>query len=271
MEEKRILPPPERLSILVATILLAYAMIPFVNLAPGELKYLISGVVIAFPVNIAMVISFLAAGLAGVGVDWLIQAHPRLEKRSRLTHYFIPALTAWVIGVPLSRLEVGTGWWVVFTLGGALMVLVFIAEYVSVDLEDPRSRVASIGLTALSFALYLVLTVALRGAGLRLYLILLGIVPTIGLIVLRTLFLRSTGTWSWPWAVALALLIGQLAVGLHYLPVTPLRYGLALTGVAYALTAMAAALLEKRQGVSLWLEPAIMTGLFGLLIVFIPL
>ena len=152
------------------------------------------------------------------------------------------------------------------------MVLVFIAwSTYPWTWRIPRSRVASIGLTALSFALYLVLTVALRGAGLRLYLILLGIVPTIGLIVLRTLFLRSTGTWSWPWAIALALLIGQLAVGLHYLPVTPLRYGLALTGVAYALSAMAAALLEKRQGVSVWLEPAIMTGLFGLLIVFIPL
>ncbi len=271
MEAKQLLPQPGRLSILVATILLAYAMIPFVNIAPGELKFQVSGVVIAFPLNVAMVVSFIAAGLAAVGVDWLIQAHPRLEKRNRLTHYFIPALTAWVIGVPLSRLEVGTGWWVVFTLGGALMVLVFIAEYVSVDLENPRSRAASIGLTALSFALFLVLTVALRGAGIRLYLMLLGIFPTVGLIVLRTLYLRSNGTWCWPWAAALALLIGQLAVGLHYLPVTPLRYGLVLTGIAYALTALAAALQENRKGMAVWLEPVIMTGLFGLLFAFIPL
>ena len=200
--------------------------------------------------------------MAVVGTDWLLQTHPGYSGRTRITHLFLPGLTAWVIGVPLSRLKVGPGWWVVFGLGGVLLVLVFLAEYIAVDLQDIRIVPAGVGLTALSFTLYLVLAVAIRGAGLRLFLVLLGITPTMFLVALRTLYLRLDGRWCWAWAIGLALIIAQVGLGLHYLPLSPLRYGLILTGTAYSLTSLAGAFVENRSGRGLWLDPVITGGVF---------
>ena len=262
MQRSHTFPEGGRLSILVATILLAYAIIPFVTTPSGQFKITISGILFNLPINFATIVSFVAAAMAVVGTDWLLQTHPGYSGKTRITHLFLPGLTAWVIGVPLSRLQVGPGWWVVYGLGGALLVLVFIAEYIAVDLQDVRIVPAGIGLTALSFALYLVLSVAIRGAGVRLYLVLAGITPTMFLVALRTLYLRLNGKWCWSWAIGLSLVVAQLGLGLHYLPLSPLRYGLILTGAAYSLTSLAGSFVEERSGRGLWLDPVVTGGVF---------
>ena len=262
MQRSREYPENGRLSILVATILLAYAIIPFVNIPSGKFNITITGIIFDLPINFATIVSFVAAALAVVGTDWLLQTHPGYSGRTRITHLFLPGLTAWVIGVPLSRLQVGPGWWVVFGLGGALLVLVFVAEYIAVDLQDLRIIPAGIALTALSFALYLVLTVAIKGASVRLYLVLAALTPTMFLVALRTLYLRLNGKWCWSWAIGLSMIVSQLGLGLHYLPLSPLRYGLILTGVAYSLTSLAGSFVEKRTSRGLWLDPLITGGVF---------
>jgi hypothetical protein len=37
------------------------------------------------------------------------------------------------------------------------------------------------------------------------------------------------------WSVGIALVIGQVAAALHYWPLSPLRFGLLILGLAYAL------------------------------------
>ncbi len=271
MQRSREYPENGRLSILVATILLAYAIIPFVNIPSGKFNITITGIIFDLPINFATIVSFVAAALAVVGTDWLLQTHPGYSGRTRITHLFLPGLTAWVIGVPLSRLQVGPGWWVVFGLGGALLVLVFVAEYIAVDLQDLRIIPAGIALTALSFALYLVLTVAIKGASVRLYLVLAALTPTMFLVALRTLYLRLNGKWCWSWAIGLSMIVSQLGLGLHYLPLSPLRYGLILTGAAYSLTSLAGSFAEKRKGRGLWLDPVISGGVFLIATVLIRL
>jgi hypothetical protein len=107
-----------------------------------------------------------------------------------------------------------------------------------------RYAIASAGLTAVSFAIFLVLAIALRSAGVRLFLTLPALALASFLVVLRTLNLRLGGKWAIILSIALALIIAQLAAALHYLPLSPTEYGLALIGPAYALTTLAGNLAE---------------------------
>jgi hypothetical protein len=269
MQQSHEYPEAGRLSILMATILLAYSIIPFINIPSRQLSVTITGILFTLPINYATVVSIVAAVMAVVGTDWLLQTHPGYLGKTRLTHLFLPGLTAWVIGVPLSRLQVSPGWWVVYSLGGVLLGFVFVAEYIAVDLQDIRIIPAGIGLTALSFSLLLVLTVAIRGAGSRLFMVLAGIVPSIFIVILRTLYLQLNGKWCWSWTIGITIFIAQLVLGLHYLPLSPVQFGLVLTGISYSFTSFAGSLIEKKPGRSLWLESVITSSIFLVVALFI--
>jgi hypothetical protein len=179
----------------------------------------------------------------------------------------VPALTAWVIGVPLGLLETGLSWWIVFGMGGALLMLVFVMEYVVVDASDLRHPLATAGLTALSFSLYLLLAITVRADHMRLYLLLPALVPAAGLVVLRTLYLRLGGQWTYAWSLGIAVVIGQIVIGLHYLPLSPVRFGLLLVAPLYAMTSIAEAVCDQRSLRQFIAEPAaMMLILWGLAI-----
>ena len=184
------------------------------------------------------------AGLTASGADWLVRDHPARQGKSTVEHWLLPALTAGVIGVPLYGLPFGIAWLVGFLIGGALLMLVLLAEYIVVNPEDERYSLAAAGLTAVSFALYLMLTIALRSAGLRLFLALPILTAAGGLVFLRTLHLRIHTQWSFLQTGALVLIIAQTTTALHYLPLSPITYGLALIGPAYALTNLVGSLME---------------------------
>ena len=112
------------------------------------------------------------------------------------------------------------------------------------------------------FALFLFLTIALRSAGLRLYLLLPALFITTLLLLLRTLFLQVSNKWLLNWSFGIAFITSQLAVGMHYLPLSPITYGFLLVGPTYALTDIAIAIESGRSLRSLWIEPLIMLGIF---------
>jgi hypothetical protein len=265
MQLHRQLPDANRLSVVTATVLLAYALTPFVTLPDRFIALQLPGFLFEARLNFNTFVSILVAILAASGTDWLIQSHPQMKDKARLPHWLIPALTASVIGVPLTTLGVGLEWWVVFALGGVLFVLVLVAEYIVVDPADTRHAPASIGLTAVSFALYLVLTISLRAAGMRLYTLVLALAPAIFLVCIRSLFLRSGGRWYLSWSIGIALVISQVAAGLHYWPLTPLQFGLVILGLAYGLTSLASGIEEGRAWRTVWIEPVVMvTILWGI-------
>jgi hypothetical protein len=136
-------------------------------------------------------------------------------------------------------------------------MLVLLAEYIVVDPEDVRHPPAAAGLTAVSFALYLALAVALRFGGVRLFLVLPALTLAAGLVSLRALHLRLHGRWAFIPAGVIALIVGQLAAGLYYWPLTPVAYGLALLGPAYALTSLIGALEEGEPLSQALVEPGI--------------
>lgn len=238
VSQSRYLPDPDRLSVLAATILLAYASTRFVDLPARDVEIQLPGLYLAFEINIRTLTGLIVAGLTATGADWLLRDHPSLRGRSALQHWLLPALTAWVIGVPLYRLPYGPQWLAGFLIGGALLMLVLVAEYVAVDPKHERHALAAAGLTAVSFALYLILAIALRSAGIRLFLILPALTLSAGLVALRTLHLRLEGTWAFWQAMTLAIIIAQFVAAFYYWPLLPVTFGLVLLGPAYALTSL---------------------------------
>jgi hypothetical protein len=254
----RNLPDANRLSVLAATILLAYALARFVDLPVRELSLQLPGVYLSVEINMRTFVALLVAGLTATGADWLLRDHPAMQSRkSTLEHWLLPALTAWVIGLPLFQLPPGLLWWTGFALGGALLVIVLLAEYIAVDPEDVRHPVAAAGLTAVSFALFLALAISLRFGEIRLFLELPALVLAVGLVSLRSLHLRLHGQWAWVQALAIALVLGQFTAALHYWPLSPVSFGLALLGPAYSLTSLVGAITEGEPLQRALVEPSV--------------
>jgi hypothetical protein len=237
-------PLTDRISMLTAVILLAYAVARIVHTPELNLTISLPGFYFVYPLSINTAISVMAAGLTATGMDWIIRSHPALEKKSTTEHWMLPTLTAFIIGAPLSILPNGAIWWLGFAFGAVLLTLVFMAEYVVVDPTASNYAIARAGLTSLSYALFFILVISLRLASLRLFLLLPVLLLAAGLISLRILHLDGTDRWDFPWAIGIGIISVQLGAGLHYWPLTPIQYGLALTGPLYALTMLSANITE---------------------------
>jgi hypothetical protein len=262
MEQERYLPEQGRLSTVTAMILLAYASAAFFYIPENAISIQLPGFLFVVKLNFYTIISIVAAAMAAAGSDWVISSHPNLVEGQRWHHWVLPALTALVIGVPLNEIAVSAAWWVVFALGGLLFVIVLVSEYISVDMQDMLYPVAIVSLTVVALALFLVLAIAVRGAGLRLYAVLSAILPATALVSARTLNLRLMGKWLLPWVVGITLAVGQLAFCLFYLPLKPIAFGLVLLGALYALISLVANLDEGNASHRLWIEPVLVFSAF---------
>ena len=272
--ENNQLPDINRLSVLMSAIMLAYALTPFMRDATQTAEIRLPGIVFPIQFGFATVVSILVAGMAAAGMEWLLGNHPAMAKkssarRSRWQHWLIPAMAAWGIGIPLNVSQVAPEWWVVFALGGLLLGIVFVAEYISLDFNDPRYALAVVALIGVSIALFLVLAIGLRTLGARLYLLAPALGLVAGLIVLRTLYLRQNGRWCLAWSAGIAWVVVQIGIGLHYLNIPPLSFGLMLLGPAYALTSLASAIEDHHPWRTLWIEPLLMLAAFLVLAILL--
>jgi hypothetical protein len=161
----------------------------------------------------------------------------------------------------LTILPNGIAWWVGFAIGGAFLFFVFLAEYIVVDPGAPYYATAMAGLTAISYTLFFILTVALRYSDVRLFLVLPAVFLAAGLASLRILHLRLSGRWEYPWSVGIAFVCIQIAAGLHYWPLSPIQFGLMLVGPLYGLTNLAINLSEDLPARRAAIEPAVVTAL----------
>src|SRR5215467_5745177 len=152
----RYLPDANRVGVLAATVLLTYALTRLVN-APGfTVAMQLPGFYFAYPLNLGTAMTLMAAGLTATGMDWLLRSHATLQGRRTIEHWLLPMLTAFIVGVVLDILPAGLLWWAGFAFGAAILVAVILAEYVAVDPGAPTYALASAGLTALSYALFLI-------------------------------------------------------------------------------------------------------------------
>jgi hypothetical protein len=260
-EREGLTPDADRLGVLTATVLLAFAMTRILPAPEFTVALELPGFYFAIPLTIQTAITVLAAGLTATGMDWLLRSHPGMAGRGTLEHWLLPTLTTLVIGTTLPVLPTIQTWWIGFGVSAALIMLVFMAEYVVVEPAAPNYAAARAGLTALSYALFLILATALRLAGARLVVLVPVIFVASGLIALRILYLDGSDRWDFPWAAGIAIVCAQLGAGLHYWPLNPLQFGLALTGPLYALTNFSANLGDGIPVRSAMLGPGIILAL----------
>ena len=260
-------PDRDKLSVVTATLAMALLSGYFVHLPAWGTVLRLPGVVIPFRLSVSGLMALLIAALTVAGVDWVLADHPALEGRPALPHWLLPALTAWVLEVFLQHLPGGVIWWAALFLGLGLWFLVFVAEYVAVDGEDPRYPLAAAGLTGLGFLLFFLLIAALRSAGVRLFFSAPAVGGAAALVALRTLNLQQHGRWQPVEALFIFAIAAQLEAAFHYLPIPPTAFALLLAATTYAAVVYLSNLLEGQAPAQAALEPA---GVLVLLLLLLP-
>jgi Protein of unknown function (DUF5656) len=259
--KERYLPDTNRVSVLTAIVLLTYALTRLVN-APGfTLTVQLPGFYFAYAITLGNAMTIMAAGLTATGMDWLLRSHTALQGQRTLEFWLLPTLTAFIIGMLLDLQPSSTLWWIGFASGAVILVSVFLAEYIAVDPGAPSYALASAGLTALSYALFLLFAIALRIAGARLFVMVPAIFIASALVALRTLHLHASRRWDFPWGIGIGVVCAQFAAGFHYWPISPLQFGLILLGPLYALTSFANSLGEDIPPRAAMTEPGIILAI----------
>lgn len=268
-ERERFTPDPNRIGLVTSTVLLAMALARLLPPQGFDLEVQFPGFLLALPLDVSALMSIFTAGLAATGMDWLLRGHPSLKGRVTFQWWFLPTLTTFVISVPLSILPEGPAWWVGFLVSGMFIFFVFLAEYVVVDPDTPQYTLAVAGLTAISYTLFFVLSIALRASDVRLFILLPALFIAAALASLRILHLWMGGRWELAWSLGIGLVTVQLAAGLHYWPLTPVQFGLLLIGPLYATINLAINLAENIALRRASLGPSIIAGLCWGLALFI--
>jgi hypothetical protein len=268
-ERDRFMPDPNRIGLVTSTILLAMALSRLLPAQGFDLEVQLPGFLLALPLDVSTLMSVLTAALAATGMDWLLRGHPSIKGRVTFQWWLLPTLTTFVISVPLSILPEGPAWWVGFLVSGVFIFFVFLAEYVVVDPDSPNYALSVAGLTAISYTLFFVLSIALRASDVRLYILLPALFIASALASLRILHLWTGGRWELAWSLGIGLVCVQLAAGLHYWPLTPVQFGLLLIGPLYAIINLAINLAENISLRRAFLQPSIIAGLCWGLAIFI--
>ncbi len=251
----RNLPNIDHLSLVAALIVLTYTLERFIRLPAWQISQQLPGLYIELNLNVDLIISVLVACMTAAGANWLIGEHPAARGKKTLVHAILPALTALVIGIPLAGVPIGLGWWLGLISGAIILVLVLMAEYIAIDPQDIHLPLASAALSAVSFALFLVLAGALRSAGVRLLFNTPILALAAWLVSLRVTNLRLHGEWTIYESAIVAFVVGQITAAVNYWPLAPIAFGLVLLGPAYALISLFCSLIEGKQYRQFILEP----------------
>jgi hypothetical protein len=170
VQRPRHFPSLDRLSVLTAVILLAYALTRALDLPTRAVGTTLFGSAVGIELNGPLLMLLLVAALISAGADALIRSHPRLEGWTRYAtaiHWILPGATALALGSVLNRTPDGPLWWLGLGLSAVALIAVLVAEYTVVDRADAAWDLAALGLTALTFALALVLFALLHSLSAR--------------------------------------------------------------------------------------------------------
>ena len=268
-EQDRFMPDPNRIGLLTSTVLVALVFVRLIPAGGFNLAVQFPGFLFDIPLNLSTLLGLLTAGLTATGMDWLIRSHPTINKRPTFQWWILPTLTTFVISVPLNILPNGQAWLIGFLVSGLFLFFVFLAEYIVVDADAPHYTISVVGLTAISYTLFFILTIALRTSGVRLYILLPSLFFAASLASLRILHLSTSSRWEIAWSAGIGLVCMQLAAGLHYWPLSPVQFGLLTIGPMYSLINLATSMNENTSTRRAITNAVIATGICWGLAIFI--
>ena len=233
----------DRLSVTIALILLALALIPLLN-APGRtVGTSVLGSELDIAVTPAGLITLLAAGLACAGVDTLIRAHPRVRSGQAgptFVFWILPALAAIAASQWLSRASTGQAWAAQLLASGAGLWIMIRAEFAIVDPDAPAAGRWRLVLNVLAYLLAFGLFAMIWETRVR-SLITATLMALIALLLSFDLMwvTRAGARRVLTHSLAVALVIGECAWALNYWRASATTAGLALVLIFYALSGVA--------------------------------
>jgi hypothetical protein len=261
------LPDFEHTSVLGASLILAFVLGQFIDLPPQTVSFGFLDILVELTFDAPLLMALMTAGLAIAGTAWLMGAHPSGKGAGSAQHWALPGMTAWVLSVTISSIPPGALWWVVLFAGTSFLILVWIAEFITVNPGDENFRLAANGLTVLSFALYVVLTINLRAVGTRLIFLIPAVTLPVIVITIRYLFLKlesqalldaGNRRLTLMAAGTIGVTAGQFATAFHYFPISPLSFGLALLSPIYAAIVLFGNLVDARPAARTIAEPLVL-------------
>ncbi len=265
MQPSRFLPSRDRLSVLTAVIVLAFALARFLDLPARTLATNLLGSPLGLELNGPLLMMVLVAALISAGADTLIRSHPTLAGqlgRRTFMHWILPGATALVLGAVLNRLPDGPLWWLGLGLTAVALIAVLVAEYIAVDRNDPAWDVAALGLTALAYAVALILFALLRSLSAR-ALVSASVGGLVGAaLAWRLLALKGAP----PGAAALnatvvGLVVAEAIWAINYWRISPGSAGLLAMIPFYLTVGVAQQHLVGRLTVRIWIEYIVVGGL----------
>lgn len=227
-------PNRDRLGTLSALVLLAYGLVRVVVLPTLPVAFSALGLLIRIEFNTQFVMLSLAAALAVSGADWLIRSHPHADQGGfHYQHWVIPGLASLGLGAILTRIPGGLGLGLGLGLAAVLLIAVLVAEFIVVDSSDPRHDIAATGLRTLAVTLLIGAAFAIRAVGLRAAFAIPLVFLASAAVSWRLLRLGTSENTAWAYALGLGWVNGQIAWGLHYWPISPIKVSLTMGLVVY--------------------------------------
>ena len=257
MNQRRSLPDLNQVSMIVASILLAYAISRISSIPTREVRLQLPGFFISFNLNVQFITIPFVAGLAASGSDWLVHTHPFWKGRFAIRHWLLPMLTALVLGFPITQLPYGVTWWLTFLIGAAILMAVLLAEYITVDPHDIRQPLASSSLISVSYTLFFIFCIAIYLLSYRLIFALPAITLASFIVSLRSFNLYNSEYWAYLESGLIALITCQISTALHYWPLSPIACALALLGPSYAIFIYTTRINQQEKRKNIFLEPAL--------------
>ena len=92
MSDPRYLPDANRVGVLTATVLLAYALSRLIQTPEFTFELQLPGFYVSYPLSLDTVMVVMATGLTATGMNWLLRSHPSLGKKSTVEHWLLPTL-----------------------------------------------------------------------------------------------------------------------------------------------------------------------------------
>jgi hypothetical protein len=146
----------ERLSVLVALILISLGLLPLIESPTSGIGGSFFGTPLKLEFSATTVVALLSAALACAGIDTLLRAHPKVrrgEVSRTLPYWIIPALTVVVASQILTSLNTPATWVAVLLITGLVLWLECVAEYALIDPEGPLAGRARMFLNAMAYIL----------------------------------------------------------------------------------------------------------------------
>jgi hypothetical protein len=253
-----------RLSVFVSIILIALGISVLIPSSLFEITTRVFSLQFSFPVNLYFFSNILITLLTATGMMWFLQSHPNLSRGTLIQHSITPSITSFILSIVLHSMKIGPSWWFIFLMGGAVLLLVIIAEYVVIEPTDVWFPFSIVGLMSLSYLLFLIFLSAISFSDQRLFTVALIVFPISFLVTLRSIQLR-TSKWETGWAIGISFVTTQFALVFHYWPITPVQYGVFITGILFSLVEFSQNILEKNPLKRAVIEPAVGFLLFVLI------